>query len=207
MLISECHADSDEPLTGREAAVSHVTELAADFEATFMCLGELMRHFAFDECENELPPEGFLGATYLFVCGISCVFYRFNRGRGLEPSSCPVGSHPPPIDRLELNLPHIFEWFDRPAMQAFTTLDRTAIVKLFSKAAYSGAIFWACKKSNNSSIPGRALIRGIMNKPESKEYYKVIVDTWDEIEPMIREGEGRITSIRFWAFLISSDAM
>ncbi|MBO8213149.1 hypothetical protein [Acinetobacter nosocomialis] len=188
-MISECEANNSTKLIGKQAAISHTTELAADFSAVTRCISELFRHFSDEEIVGKdhggIP---FLGAVQLFVSGISCLFYRF---RGFESShleTVPCGSHPFPLIRLELNLPHIYEMLSFPIVNEIMgcDLDRKKIVELVTRAAYSGAYFWLVRAGDHSQeIPKNYIFKGILNSDESKKYTSCIIQTWDEIEDMI----------------------
>ncbi|MFX5297335.1 hypothetical protein ABTD24_11585 [Acinetobacter baumannii] len=188
-MISECEANNSTKLIGKQAAISHTTELAADFSAVTRCISELFRHFSDEEIVGkDHGGISFLGAVQLFVSGISCLFYRF---RGFESShleTVPCGSHPFPLIRLELNLPHIYEMLSFPIVNEIMgyDLDRKKIVELVTRAAYSGAYFWLVRAGDPSQgIPKNYLFKGILNSDESKKYTSCIIQTWDEIEDMI----------------------
>jgi hypothetical protein len=179
------------PLTGKAAVLSHTMEFAADFEGTHWCLHELVRHFAkpdpgkenfFDESENE----DFRDAVYLFVCGLACVFYRFHGFRSLELSPLPEGTHPNPIVRLEVSLPHIIEYVDLLRAVANHGLTRAGLVHFLGRAAESVALFWIWRESDNKKIPDNYILQGLLNRPDLKEYFSAIVKMWDEIFPIIQ---------------------
>lgn len=188
-VINECDINDSVKLTDKQAAVSHTTELAADFSAITRCIFELMRHFS-DEKIVGKDHKGIelMGAIYLLVSGLASVFYRFRGIESLDLEEIPIGSHPPPITRLELNLPHIYEMLDLPAIKEISghNLDREKLVKLVSRAAYSGAFFWLVRTGDREKgIPENYLFKGIVNVDKSKKYTKRIIETWDEIEPII----------------------
>lgn len=189
LMVNECDVDNSTLLTGKQAAVSHTTELAADSSAVSRCIFELMGQFSYESIvgEDDKGPL-FLGAVQLFVSGVSSLFYRF---RGVE-SGCleqtPLGTHPLPLMRLELNLPHIYEMLSFPVIDEIMEhrLDREGIVRLVSKAAYSGAFFWLVRSADISTgIPENYLFKGLLESEESKRYIECIIATWDEIEPII----------------------
>lgn len=189
LTINECEVNASAQLTGKQAAISHTTELAADFSAITRCIFELLRHFSDEKVVGKnhrgIP---FLGAVQLFVSGVSCLFYRF---RGFESShleTVPHGSHPFPLVRLELNLPHIYEMLSFPVIDEIVGhgLDRKQLVELVSRAAYSGAFFWLVRSQDRSlGIPENYLFKGLLASEELKKYIKCIIETWDEIKPMI----------------------
>lgn len=189
LMIDECNINNSTPLTEKQAAVSHTTELAADSSAISRYIFELMRHFS----EEDIIRDGdkgtlFLGAVQLFVSGVSCLFYRF---RGVESGrleQTPFGTHPLPLVRLEINLPHIYEMLSFPVIDEIMghKLNRESIVKLVSRAAYSGAFFWLVRSQDRSlGIPENYLFKGLLASEELKKYIKCIIETWDEIKPMI----------------------
>jgi hypothetical protein len=188
--IHEFNSSEKETLFGRNAVVSHVTELAADFEATYFHLSELIRHIMDpDFVSAESRGEVFGGLVYLMICALSIVFYRFN---GLAPpvfSAIPQGSHPDPLVRLEINLPHIFEMLDLPAYRQHIghILDRKDLVLLSGKAALSVALYWTMKKTSEKRVDDRYMIKGLLSRPEVLHYLQPIVKAWDEILPAVKQ--------------------
>lgn len=188
-MVNECDIDNSISLTEKQAAVSHTTELAADSSAISRCIFELMRQFS-DESIVGQDDKGtlFLGAVQLFVSGVSCLFYRF---RGVESGrleQTPSGTHPLPLVRLEINLPHIYEMLSFPVIDEIMghKLNRESMVRLVSRAAYSGAFFWLVRSGDRSlGIPENYLFKGLLESEELKKYLECIIATWDEIEPMI----------------------
>jgi hypothetical protein len=191
-------SDSKPPLTGRASALSHVTEFAADFEATNKCIHELFRQFVYKPHEEMLAldpesieledlrrddydPELFQSILYLFVSGLSCVFYRFHGLRSLT-------LHKVPVIRMEFHLPHIYEYLDLEPNRRLTklSLDRRGLVELCLDAANSAAAFWITRKSGAQQYPAEFLLLGLRNRPSMREYFRIIVSTWDEIEPTIK---------------------
>lgn len=109
--IQELDAHATKVLTGRQASISHATELAADFEATTQCLMASAHHFLRGSLVDESDgAEVFIGNVYLLTCSLACIFYRFNAGSTARVESPVTGSHPSPIYRLEVIAPHIYEF-------------------------------------------------------------------------------------------------
>jgi len=187
--IHEFDASGREPLSGRAAVVSHVTELAADFEATNFYLVELIRHINNpDFVSDEKKGEVFSGLVYLMICGLSIVFYRFNGSVAPVLSTIPHGSHPDPLTRLEINVPHIFETLDIPALRQYIghALDRKDLVLLSGKAELSVALYWSITKTSEKRFDDRFLIRGILSRPEVLHYLRPIIECWDELLPEVK---------------------
>lgn len=187
-LISEDNGNSSRTLSARDSAVSHATEIAADFEAMNYCIYEIIRH-AFSDSADTCDLEFFLGTTYLLAAMLPCLFYRFLNGKSLDTQQLPVGSHPHPIRRLELLIPHIVEDLDWSPVRSIVghTLDRKALVGLIGHAAHLGAIFWLGRHSGGEPVdPG--VLFSIINKDDAgKHYFRKVVEVWDEIVPKIRE--------------------
>ncbi|VVQ01164.1 hypothetical protein PS910_03819 [Pseudomonas fluorescens] len=180
---------SGDALTGKASVISHVTEMAADFEATHFCTLELIRHFTDEELVGkDFTGEEFIGSIYLLICGLSFIFHRFRGSRSGSPEPIPSGSHPHPTIRLESYLPQLYEFLDYNWLREHTrhTLDRVELVRMCGRAAFSGAAFWYSRRLKHQGKFFDVLVRGIRNRPEMKEYFKVIIETWDEIEPTIK---------------------
>lgn len=189
--IEDCELDGGRRLEGHAAAISHVTEIAADIEATQYCVSELIRHFLPDEMtitDDEHSRLEFRSNLYLLVCGISCAFYRFYGQRPVGPEPVVHGSHPTPIRRLEVCLPNIFEKLDDAGRgEQYHGLNRHQLVHLCLGAAYSAQFFWLGKGAMELGMANNFMLKGIPQDPFKKNYWTPIVDAWDEIEPTIRE--------------------
>lgn len=189
-VVSDCDVSSGPPLSGRQSQISHATELAADFEASFLCLAELVRQFS-DERVVGATPDGsqFIGASYLYVCGVACVFYRFNGGNFGERASVAYGSHPQPLYRLEGILPSLYELAESDFVQNETghSLDRRGLVHVYGRAAYSVAFFWLYRSLGERGPLENYLPTGILNSAPMMEYTRQIITVWDEIKPQVEE--------------------
>ncbi len=186
--ISEANGSSNGTLSTHDSAVSHTTEIAADFEAMNLCISEVIRHSLSDSGDN-CDLEFFLGTTYLLAAMLPCLFYRFLDGKQLDAQQLPEGSHPPPIRRLELLIPHIVEALDWYPVRSATghTLDRRALVGLVGHAAHIGAIFWLGRHSDGKPVDPSVLFSMINKDDAGKRYFRRIVEVWDEIEQKIRQ--------------------
>lgn len=182
--IEECSAEGGEPLKGKNAALWHATELAADFEATNTCLNEIIRHFAYDAIHGR-PQDltQFRIALYLLTCGISCACYRFYGIRPVDPEQYPTGSHPNPIRRLEFSIPNMFGYLD---LSRFHEMDRRQLVSLCGGAAYSCGFYFLGWIKDIKVIPENYMVKGLVNDPFRLSYWREIVNSWDEIEPTIK---------------------
>jgi hypothetical protein len=186
--VSDSDINSGPPLTGRKAQISHATELAADFEACFTCFSELVRQFSDPSTAGDAPDGShFIGASYLYVCAIALVMYRFNGGSFAERPATAERGHPPPLYRLEAVLPSVYELADFDPVRTITghRLDRRQLVQVYGRAAYGVAFFWLEKSDRDWGPIENYLPNGVLNSPPMMAYTREIISVWDEILPQI----------------------
>ncbi|WP_426801572.1 hypothetical protein [Xanthomonas campestris] len=186
--VHELNAAGRRSLTEREIIVSHVTELAADYEATNLYCYELVRHIKAIAGEHEVD-EVFRGLLYLMICGLSIVFYRFNGSAPPVLSPIPKDSHPDPLTRLELNIPHLFEMLDIPVFRQLGgyQLDRRELVSIASKATLSVSLFWSGTEGSGQAFDSDFLIKGVFSRIEIIKYLQPIIACWEELLPSIKK--------------------
>ena len=177
-LINECAMCGVEKLQGRDSAISHVTEMAADYASVSTCVVELIRHFKGEDLEK---------AIGVFVCAISCAIYKFHGKESLYLDSTPRGTHPIPIVRLANILPQVWETFDLAESRNVTkiSMNRSDLVRMCSRNAATVGLFWFRKHSIAPNDFADFILERTINKPRGKEYMQIIVNTWDEIEPTL----------------------
>lgn len=186
--VHDFEASHDTPLVGRDALVSHTTELAADFEATNIYVSELIRHVTDPGFVNDQKrTEVLSGLIYLMVCGLSLLFFRFNGKQPILPTAVIKGSHPNPLVRLEINVPQIFEGLDFIGKAVNLGLDRKKLVFLCGKAALSSTLYWSMTKSEKHEFDDRFLLKGLLTNPVVLQYLQPIVACWDEMLPRVKE--------------------
>jgi len=184
-LISECSTNKEEILEGKASAISHITEIAADFEAISLCNLELIKHF---KGKDLLP------AVFLFTSGVSLAIYAFYNKRILIESNVPLGTHPNPLVRLEIMLPQIWEFFSIPQLEKVleVKLSREQLVYTCQAAATSAGIFWMKKNKlplDSDSLSN--LILGMYQRPKLITYMKILIETWDDIIPIINSNRSK----------------
>ena len=186
--VYDFEASHNKRLIGREALVSHVTELAADFEATNFYVFELLRHVTDpDLVDDDDRTEVLSGLIYLMVCGLSLLFFRFNGNQPILPTAVIEGSHPNPLTRLEINVPQIFESLDIAGKVIDHGLDRKQLVFLCGKAVLSATLYWSMTKTEKHKFDDRFLLKGLLSSPVVLQYLQPIVTCWDEILPRVKE--------------------
>ena len=184
-LISECSTNNEGILEGKASVVSHITEIAADFEAINICNFELIKHF---KGEDLLP------AIFLFTSGVSLAIYAFYNKRIIMESNAPLGTHPNPLVRLEIMLPQIWEFFSIPKLEEIlkVKLSREELVYTCQAAALSAGIFWMKKNQlplDTDSLNN--LTQGMFQRPKLITYMKILIETWDEIIPIINSNRSK----------------
>ncbi|BEP42978.1 hypothetical protein [Variovorax sp. V15] len=186
--VHDFEASHNERLVGREALVSHVTELAADFEAMHFYVFELLRHVTDpDFVDDEKRTEVLSGLIYLMVCGLSLLFFRFNGSQPILPTAVIEGSHPNPLVRLEINVPQIFESLDMIGKFLDHGLDRKQLVMLCAKAAFSATLYWSMTKTEKRKFDNRFMLKGLLTNPVVLQYLQPVVVCWDEMLPRVKE--------------------
>jgi hypothetical protein len=115
------------------------------------------------------------------------LFFRFNGSLPILPTAVIEGSHPNPLIRLELNVPHIFETLDIAGKVLDHGLDRKQLVLLCGKAALSATLYWSMNKTETREFDNRFLPKGLLSNPVVLQYLQPIVACWDEILPRVKE--------------------
>lgn len=178
--IIDCAANDNKRkiiLSGKASAVSHVTEMAADFYAVISCLRALTRHFEGRELEAEIRS---------FTSALALVLYRFHGNNSYAKTEVPEGTHPQPLIRLEQTMPLVFEIYSNFELLKAkkSNLTRLDLVNITSWSSFTVGFFWL-RKNRQKDIPDDYFISGSRQRPGMTEYHKVILATWDEIKPII----------------------
>ncbi|WP_180034275.1 hypothetical protein [Acinetobacter sp. YH12233] len=178
--IQEYNVNDDSSEVKNEvASLYHVTEIAADFYGVNIVIRELFRHWY---GRTNL----FLDSNYIFVCGITLCFYRFYGKRSLIFNSHPQGTHPHPIIRAELALPAITEQIDmimKSHLPPF--MDRKMLVHFLNRAGLSASLYWYSRYEMDPSDLLSFVMKGVLNREETKTYMRTIISTWDSISSII----------------------
>lgn len=184
--IQELDAHAAQLLNGRQASISHATELAADSEAITLCLIASARHFLKGPLVDEADgAEVFIGSVYLLTCSLACIFYRFNAGSSPHVVTPITGSHPSPIYRLELSVPHIYELAELLLKASNFNGERRRLVSMTKQAADLGSFFCNYAQGTGTDETIHLFVKGFLQRPEFKPYSKEILTIWDEIHPSI----------------------
>ncbi|MGP6462781.1 hypothetical protein [Pseudomonas parakoreensis] len=186
VLTSELAVQGDPPLSRDQSIISHITELAADSEATSIAVFELLRHANVGtEKEPKFNWQIVLDNCYLLIASMACTFCRFNGGKMLPAEAIPSGSHPNAIFRLELVVRQtckLLKFYAAATEHEIT--DRTLLI-LVKQAADLGTMFWYSKHSDRNVSFDNLAIKGLSERPEFKTYAKEIIPAWEKLLPDI----------------------
>ncbi|MFV8530395.1 hypothetical protein [Ralstonia pseudosolanacearum] len=166
---------------GREAAISHATEIAADHEA----IVHLLPYRAYGNKDGLLPKT----EVFMLVCGLVCLFNKFNGSSTNFPSPVPVGSHPHPAVRFSLARSAIMGVLSHPdfiTRNAPWALDNENTFLMIGDAYTLGAII-GFELDGRSAAESMAFVQStnIENRPDTKAYLGTMFSTLQELKPEI----------------------
>lgn len=164
-------------LTGKPAAVSHVTEMAADFFSTVFCLRALLRHFRKHQLTNEI---------IRFTPSVALVLYRFQGVSSYIQTETPEGTHPQALIRLEQVMPLIYEFYSNFQLleRNENNLNRLDLINITSWSSFSVGLFWM-RKNKQAEISENYFLSGSFQRPGMVHYHQEMIDIWDEVKPEI----------------------
>lgn len=195
--LEEQYIENSENLTSRQAKIFHITEIAADYFGTTMCITELLRHFSPLEgtslIDDDSKGEEFIESSYMFLCGLSSTLYKFYGDKisrdpnAIKIEETPVGSHPNPLLRLELMYKHIIELICLDYYKSIGNYseNRDTITRIYTRAIFTGAYFWIIRNIAPEDFSPDFFSPDILNSEEKKNYMRIMVNIWNEIEPTI----------------------
>lgn len=160
-------------LSPEEAAISHVTELAADAEATGMALQLIM-----------VANDGLFSraSLWLLIAGLMCLFQRFHGSSDdAEPGEMPVGSHPRPAFRMRMALEQVM-WFamhPRVREHAPWITGPDVVQKLVDHASTTASIFWTIRslESRIGRLPP-FYRQALAVDPIPEAHSRMLLDAW-----------------------------
>jgi hypothetical protein len=163
--------------TGKSAALSHVLELAADYEAMNNVVGLILK-----ANQNILPAH----SLWTLVVGLTCMFQRFyglgNRTYGEEVS----GTHPDPSFRMRVLLRNMVllvmhpevrkyaDWISKPEDLDAVTNHAVITATMYCQIRYRG------DAGVSAFLPG---VQGYTEVPVA--YQQALFDVWSDARPRI----------------------
>tara|TARA_R110002167_G_C12458679_1_gene632495 strand:+ start:121 stop:783 length:663 start_codon:yes stop_codon:yes gene_type:complete len=159
------HSKHQESRTGKVSAVSHATEMAADYYAIVAFSRALNRHFDGDRLSKEIRN---------FICSIVIFIYIFDGSSEYDDSGVPVGNHPQPIIRLEQTMASIIEIFSMRMFSEYKnlSLSRKGLCGIVSWVSYSVGLFISRINDRSELPPESYFIMGSLQRPGMVRYHK-----------------------------------
>ena len=180
-IVDKAYVAGEPILVGREAAISHATEIAADHEA----IVHLLPYLASENKGGLLPKT----EVFMLVCGLVCLFNKFYGSSTNFPSPVPIGSHPHPAVRFSLARSAIMGVLSHPdfiTRNAPWALDSENTFSMIGDAYTLGAII-GFELDGRSSAESVAFVQStnIENRPDTKTYLGTVFSTLQELKPEI----------------------
>lgn len=177
--------------------LSHAKELAADYQASRMCVAEVWRHHFSDNSQgSEESPAEKVNRRFLENCtnnlhemciGVTILLYRFYGCANEIDITLPKGSHPHPIIRLELIICIIMEMMDLLSTTIEDDNKREEIRMGILSACWTASSFIIRKINPNQDITLEYLPQPILERKNSIQYFSKIIEIWDTIRPQIEQ--------------------
>ena len=191
LSILEVSDNIYEQLCGDAAWVSHVTELAADYEAIRHCIRFIVAT-SIDESNNIRPEVTNWCEIWSLACGVMCLFFRFYGQNRPPVKSEASGTHPDPIFRARLMIKVIFGLVDGLYCQYFPWNTKKNsdgfglnLAHLLEHAVITAGMYWSDNYLRDNELP--KLFCNISRTDEAFiDYEKKVVETWKKLLPRIK---------------------
>lgn len=188
--ILEVSSANKEPLRGKSAWISHVTELAADFEAFRHCIRYIIAT-SIDKSGNPRPEATNWCDIWSLACGVMCLFFRFH-GKDRPPvTSEVIGTHPDPIFRARLMVKGLFSLIEGSYSKFFpwnSERDKDGfglnLAHLLEHAIITAGMYWSAQHLGNNQIP-KLFSEFTKSDKAFISYERGIVEIWAELRPKI----------------------
>ena len=162
---------------GRQAAVRHAFELAADYEATSsLIVGETAAGMS----EADL---------WCFAAGLMCMFQRFYGGSSAAIDDSPIGTHPHPAVRMRMAMSKVESLFAIPEVaKTVGWANRPGHARaVMEHAVYTANVYWHLRYLGlKARTPFLDAVVAAQVVP--KPYQDAIFEIWRELRPKIVKG-------------------
>tara|TARA_B100001057_G_scaffold487983_1_gene571559 strand:- start:278 stop:1372 length:1095 start_codon:yes stop_codon:yes gene_type:complete len=164
-------------LQGRDAALRHAFEFAADYEAT-TCLTMVESIHGLDEAR-----------LWCLAAGLMSMFRRFYGNSASAPDEVPCGTHPHPGIRMRMTINRILSVLNLPDVAQKTSFssspDRARAI--MDHAVYATDMFWHLRYLGlQARSPFLDTVTANLVVPP--EYQKAIYEAWRSVRARIVEG-------------------
>lgn len=189
--ISEFQVAGAATLLGDQAAISHATELAADFEAL-------------DWLAMMLAPykgEEFLDHAYLQCAIVSCVMLMFHGGRPARMDMTPSGTHPPSILRMDFWVRAYAERIVLFSPQLGLTKGRQEILKFLDDTSFLALLSCLTRLGCMDDPEYQDFCIGSTTHPNYKSYMKSVINIWSQHDDESRSSRrfGGVGSVLYFS--------
>lgn len=177
--------DPNQPSNEYESWVWHVTELAADYEATAGAIQTMriqkrvthMKGLASDS--RTTWPD-----IWLLFVGLTLLFFRFWDDNKKVFKSVATGSHPHPAVRYRMALRSVLGTMNEPGASELLELNIPfdKLVNIASDAFFSVTLFWVERYSVGNGFLQHFLGLATEESPAMLSYFGKIFDVWDGIK-------------------------
>lgn len=177
LTIMEMAVAGAAPLEGRDAAVRHAFELAADHEATNLMIASLAT----------TPGPLAIRDLWCFTVGAMCLFFLFDDESGTPIGSAAKGTHPPPAMRMRLLIRQILWFVQNTSVRAHVgpLHDLEFAAKVMEHATVTATMYWQIRYLEQRD--GLPTFLESTTHPQSvpEPYRQQIFEIWKELRPLI----------------------
>lgn len=164
-------------LVGRDAALRHAFEFAADYEA--------ITHLVMTESIGGMSE----ATLWCLTAGLMCIFQRFYGASSSAVADIPEGSHPHPATRMRMAMNRIEQIAELPdfAVAAKWTGGSAQARAVMDHAVYTADVFWHLRYLGlDARTPFLDLVVANLVVPSS--YQQAIFDAWQSVRGEIVAG-------------------
>lgn len=189
--ISEFQVAGEAELTGDQAAISHATELAADFEALDW-LAMMLGPYKGDEL---------LDHAYLQCAIVSCIMLMFNGGRPARMDAMPSGTHPPSLLRMDFWVRLYAERMAMLSQQLGVSNGPQAILKFLDDSSFLALLSCLTRLGCTDDPEYRDFCKGSTTHPNYKSYMSRVINIWSQHDDEARSSRrlGGVLSVLYFS--------
>jgi len=188
--VSEFGIAGEAEVIGEQAAISHATELAADFEALDW-MARMLRWYKGEE---------YLDHAYLQCAIVSCIMLMFNDGRPVRLDAEASGTHPYPMIRMECWVRLYSERISVLTQPLDIVENKPTIVKMLDDTTLLALMSCLTRFECIDEPEYRDFCTGSSTHPNYKIYMSQIIDIWSRHDEQARNSRkyGGLLSLMYF---------
>lgn len=167
-IIDDFEVSGGVLISGDQAAISHATELAADYEALDWMATAL-------EC---FKGADYLDHAYLQCAMVSCIMLLFNGDKSVRLDAEPLGTHPYPILRMDHWVRLFAERTEKLSAHLQITDEKLVITKRFSDAAFVALLSWLTRGQLMDNPEYSDFCNGSFSHQNYRSYMRHVINVW-----------------------------